>query len=84
MLSSAIQQQIAYYSQGTGSYTGYMPGYSSFYGSGYSNPYGTSMNQVCVSGIALQGYLYGSVPAYAGNAFLYLNNTQHGWVLPMN
>jgi hypothetical protein len=77
-LSALIQQQIAYYNQGIGSYTGangYLPWAAS---PGY---YGT--NSVCVSGIAIQGYLYQTVPAFQGNVYLYLNNTQHGWALPM-
>jgi hypothetical protein len=79
-LSPAIQQQIAYYNQGIGSYSG-QTGYAPFMGQpGY---YG-QQSQVCVSGIALQGYLYQTLPAFTGTAFLYLNNTQHGWALPMN
>lgn len=41
--------------------------------------YGTS----CISGIAIQGQYYQSVPGFTGNVYLYLNNTSHGYVVPI-
>jgi hypothetical protein len=36
--------------------------------------------QVCVSGISMNvGHYYNTI--YGGNVYLYLNNTQHGYVL---
>ena len=34
-----------------------------------------------MSGLAAQGYLYGSVKGVSAQVYLYLNNTQHGYVL---
>lgn len=41
--------------------------------------YGTS----CISAIAIQGQYYQSVPGFTGNVYLYLNNTSHGYVVPI-
>jgi hypothetical protein len=63
-----------------------IPGYTGGYGypsGGYGYPYpqpGTQQTQICVSQIAINvGHYYSTI--YGGNVYLYLNGTQHGYVL---
>jgi hypothetical protein len=80
-LSVAAVNNILYSTQ-YGSYTNYSGAWgSSFYGSGYGSGYGNS--SACVSGLALQLAPYSSVNGVYGYAYLYLNNTQHGYILQL-
>jgi hypothetical protein len=45
------------------------------------NPAG---KEACVSQVAIKGYYYNDVPGFAGTAYLYLNNSQRGYALPLN
>lgn len=91
-LSQAAQYNIMMTTQGSYSYPSYSGGAgttwgspSSFYGysSGYgSSPYGTT-SSACVSGLALQLAPYTSVHGVYGYAYIYLNNTQHGYILQL-
>lgn len=79
-LSQAAQYNILMTSQGYSSYPYYSGAWgntSDFYGTGYGN------SSACVSGIALQLASYSSVNGVYGYAYLYLNNTQHGYVLQL-
>jgi hypothetical protein len=76
-LSVAAVNNILYSTQ-YGNYTNYSGAWgSSFYGSGYGN------SSACVSGLALQLAPYSSVNGVYGYAYLYLNNTQHGYILQL-
>ncbi len=78
-LSQAAQYNIQMTSQGSAQY----PSYSGAWGTSfYGQSYGSS--SACVSGIALQlAPTYTSVQGVTGYAYLYLNNTQHGYILPL-
>lgn len=65
--------------------------YPTYYGAGYS-PWTTNQtafngtaygSSACVSGLALQLAPYTSVNGVYGYAYLYLNNTQHGYILQL-
>ncbi|MFL5815881.1 MAG: hypothetical protein ACJ763_20095 [Bdellovibrionia bacterium] len=72
---SLAAQSGAYPSYNNASYTPW--GNSSYYGGGYTS------SSACVSGIALQLAPYTSVNGVYGYAYLYLNNTQHGYILQL-
>jgi hypothetical protein len=81
-LSQAAQYNIALSAQNgiypTYNNSTYTPwGNSSYYGGGYT------ASSACVSGIALQLAPYTSVNGVYGYAYLYLNNTQHGYILQL-
>jgi hypothetical protein len=83
-LSQAAQYNIMMTTQGYSAYpyygnASYTPwgSTSSFYGTGYTG------SSVCVSGIALQLAPYTSVNGVYGYAYLYLNGTQHGYILQL-
>lgn len=91
-LSQAAQYNIQMTTQGSYSYPSYYGaagtawgspssfyGYSSSYG---SSPYGTT-SSACVSGLALQLAPYTSVNGVYGYAYIYLNGTQHGYILQL-
>ena len=49
---------------------------------GVVNPYAPPIANVCVSGIAIDiGHTYQGYTLYGGQVYLYMNNTQHGYVL---
>lgn len=86
-LSQAAQYNIMMTTQGSYSYPSYSGAWgspSSFYGSTPygSTPYGTS-GSACVSGLALQLAPYTSVNGVYGYAYIYLNGTQHGYILQL-
>jgi hypothetical protein len=75
-LSQAAQYNIQMTTQGYNPYSYYSGASSSFYG---STPYSST----CVSGLAFQLAPYTSVNGVYGYAYLYLNGTQHGYILQL-
>jgi hypothetical protein len=89
-ISPTLQSQIADYVQlygvSTTTTTAPFPTYGGYSGSPYGGTgynYSGSYNpaSVCVSGIAIQGYLYAQDLGANAQIYLYLNNTQHGYIL---
>ena len=82
MLSQLVVQDIMYHMGGSAPNLGqgYYPGYGNMGNGGNFWMNGGQQQQICASGIAMNVGHYNST-VYGGQVYLYLNGTQHGYIL---